>query len=304
MNLLRPSHAHPRVSAWEGMHGAYDFDAHPLAPPGTAVTIHEKPDQRTTWGKHGVAGFYIGPALQHYRCYRVWASDTCSIRITDTLAWHPHGYKWEEHSPLEHVTETADALTKALQHLADSHHTAAAHRQPLQSITHELTTQFRALQRALLLPNNTPEDTGTSQRVAEPATTPAQAPAPAQATSPAPQQDKEATGSIQRVVTPKRHPSAEATVPPRQRSGVPGHVDRQPASGRHVRQAIRQRHSPRTTQIPSPHQPSCPTRPPNCAHAASMVKVGAARQCGAGQQWATLFPRQQTGHAPLCQHCR
>ena len=152
INLLRPSEAHPRMSAWEGMNGPYDFDAHPLAPPGIAVTIHEKSQQRSTWGKHGVPGFYVGPALQHYRCYTVWALHTGSVRQTDTLAWHPHGYSWEKYTPLDMVTSTAEVLATALHHLANSEHAVAAHQQPLQHIAHDINTNFKALQQLFNLP--------------------------------------------------------------------------------------------------------------------------------------------------------
>ena len=145
VNLLRPSPTHPRQSAWEGINGAYDFDAHPLAPPGTAVTIHEKPKQRTSWGKHGIQGFYVGPTLQHYRCYSVWVTHLGSTRITDTVAWHPKGYKWECYSPLEMVTATADALSSALHHLATSDTTAVAHKQPIQHIAYDIMSNFQAL---------------------------------------------------------------------------------------------------------------------------------------------------------------
>ena len=159
LNMLRPSPSHPRLSAWEGMNGAYDFDAHPLAPPGTAVTIHEKPEQRDSWSKHGIEGFYLGPASNHYRCYKVWATHTSSIRVTDTLAWHPHGYNWEEYSPLDMVTETADVLAKALHHLATSDTTTAAQRQPIQAIAHELTANFKALQHVYDPPVASEQDT-------------------------------------------------------------------------------------------------------------------------------------------------
>ena len=120
VNYLRPSHMHTRMSAWEALNGTYNFDTHPLAPPGTAITIHEKPAQRRSWAKHGVKGFYLGPALNHYRCYTVWAQHTGAVRKCDTVAFHPHGYQWESYSPLEQVTHTADALTQALIVLANS----------------------------------------------------------------------------------------------------------------------------------------------------------------------------------------
>ena len=51
--------------------------------------MHEKPSQRGSWAPHGVDGFYLGPALQHYRCYRGWVVKTQRERIVDTVAWHP-----------------------------------------------------------------------------------------------------------------------------------------------------------------------------------------------------------------------
>ena len=73
---------------FEGLHGRqFDFRAHPIAPAGTKVINHDKPTARGTWAPHGVLGFYLGPAQQHYRCFSVWAVDTQSVRVTDTLAW-------------------------------------------------------------------------------------------------------------------------------------------------------------------------------------------------------------------------
>ena len=33
--------------------------------------------------------WYIGPALEHYRCYQVWIWNTRTERKTDTVAWFP-----------------------------------------------------------------------------------------------------------------------------------------------------------------------------------------------------------------------
>jgi len=44
---------------------------------------------RTSWDNHGEVGFYVGRALDHYRCYRVWIVKTKSERISDCLAWYP-----------------------------------------------------------------------------------------------------------------------------------------------------------------------------------------------------------------------
>ena len=46
--------------------GPHDFNREPLAPPGTKVMVHKKPQVRTSWGFHGQIGWYVGPAYKHY----------------------------------------------------------------------------------------------------------------------------------------------------------------------------------------------------------------------------------------------
>ena len=89
LNLLRASHINPRLSAQAQLHGAFDFNRTPLAPAGTRVMIHEKSSVRGTWAPHAVDGWYLGPAMHHYRCYRVYVKETSAERIADTLEWFP-----------------------------------------------------------------------------------------------------------------------------------------------------------------------------------------------------------------------
>ena len=74
------------------MHGTFNFNSTPLAlppNPGTKVMIHKKPDIRGTFARtlalNIILAWYIGPALHHYQCYRVWVWDTSAKRIADTL---------------------------------------------------------------------------------------------------------------------------------------------------------------------------------------------------------------------------
>ncbi|CAJ1962020.1 unnamed protein product [Cylindrotheca closterium] len=70
INLLRASRINPKLSAWAQLHGHLDFNRTPMAPSGTKVIVYETPTQRSTWAPHGLNGFYVGPAIDHYRCYR------------------------------------------------------------------------------------------------------------------------------------------------------------------------------------------------------------------------------------------
>jgi hypothetical protein len=69
LNLLRGSRINPKLSAWAQIHGTFDFNRTPLGPPGTRVLAHEKPDARTTWSPHTLDGWYVGPAMESYRCH-------------------------------------------------------------------------------------------------------------------------------------------------------------------------------------------------------------------------------------------
>jgi hypothetical protein len=85
LNLLRPSRRNPKISAYNMLEGTFDYNKTPLAPPGTKVIIHEKPQQRKTWDPHGTEGWYLGPAMEHYRCHWVFTNKTKAERITDTV---------------------------------------------------------------------------------------------------------------------------------------------------------------------------------------------------------------------------
>jgi hypothetical protein len=81
LNLLRKSRINPRMSAYAQLNGHFDFNRTPLASPGTRIIAHEKSYQRASWDPHGVDGYYLGPALDHYRCYQVHITKTKGTRI-------------------------------------------------------------------------------------------------------------------------------------------------------------------------------------------------------------------------------
>ena len=56
-----------------------------MAPPGTKIITHEKPSQLETFSKHRVAGWYIGPSLEHYRWYKLFVTETRSEIIADVM---------------------------------------------------------------------------------------------------------------------------------------------------------------------------------------------------------------------------
>ena len=67
----------------------HNFATTPLAPTGTKVIIHMKPNTRASWDYHGRTGWYIRRAPDHYRCFKCFIPSTGKEIITDSLRFIP-----------------------------------------------------------------------------------------------------------------------------------------------------------------------------------------------------------------------
>ena len=85
LNLLRQSRMNPKLSRYAQLHGEFNYNATPLAPPSTQVIIHENTTVRGTWASHGVKGWYLGPSMNHYRCHHVYVTKTRGERDSDCV---------------------------------------------------------------------------------------------------------------------------------------------------------------------------------------------------------------------------
>ena len=61
-----------------------------MAAPGIKVVTHNKPSTRQSWETNGEIGHYVGPAMEHYRCFRIYFPKIRAIRIVDTVKFIPH----------------------------------------------------------------------------------------------------------------------------------------------------------------------------------------------------------------------
>jgi hypothetical protein len=178
LNLLRASRINPKLSAYTSIFGEFNFAATPLAPPGTKIVAHLKPEQRRTWELNGEAGWYVGPALNHYRCVECYFPRTRTVRICDTVTFFPTTVPFPEvkledflkqvatdiitilASPPSTTTPTlqaGDAVHNALQNIA----TQLKRIEPMpvlkpQPITPPPRVKAPALQRHLLPPASLP----------------------------------------------------------------------------------------------------------------------------------------------------
>ena len=79
LNMMRPSRVNPRISAYNQVWGNFRYDKTPLAPPGCKVVVHKSPEKRASFAYHGTVGFYVGPAMDHYRCYQIYVPESNGV---------------------------------------------------------------------------------------------------------------------------------------------------------------------------------------------------------------------------------
>jgi hypothetical protein len=134
VNLLRKSRINTRMSAYAQLNGHFYFNRTPLAPPGTRVNAHDKPDQLTSWDPHRVDGYYLGHVLDHYRCYQVHVTKTKGTRIVYTVECFPSKTAIPHTSSKDLASITALELSNALQNPA-----------PAAPVSHIGTAELQAL---------------------------------------------------------------------------------------------------------------------------------------------------------------
>jgi hypothetical protein len=118
LNLLRQSIVNPKVSAYAQLYGHYDFNQAPMAPPSTRVISHENPKQRASWDPHGVDGWYMVLAPDHYHCYRVHINKTKTDIFTETVEFFPAKVDMLRTASKDLTTIAAQELMHTLMHPA------------------------------------------------------------------------------------------------------------------------------------------------------------------------------------------
>ena len=114
LNLFRPSRINPRLFAEAQLNGAFDFNRTPHAPPGTKSLIFESSTERRTWAPYGVDSWYLGPAPEHYRCYRFYVPNARADCTAKTVQLFPHQFPVIKTSSVDASIIVARALTEVL----------------------------------------------------------------------------------------------------------------------------------------------------------------------------------------------
>ena len=116
INLLQNYHRNPQLSAEAHLNGKFDYNKTTLAPPRTKVVSFEPPDKCSSWSTHVTPGWYIGLALQHYRCWKIHIAKTSATRVCDTVEFFPKKYKMPTLSSARTAARVTLKLSKALKH--------------------------------------------------------------------------------------------------------------------------------------------------------------------------------------------
>ena len=114
LNLLRSSRTQPSLSAHASLFGNFDFNRTPIAPPGTRVVAHASADARASFAEHGRVGWYIGPSLQHYRCYRVYFPDTMAEVDVLTVDFFPEKIPFPKITNDDYLEQTVEDMLHLL----------------------------------------------------------------------------------------------------------------------------------------------------------------------------------------------
>lgn len=88
-----------------------------MVPLGTKVTIFIPKKDRKVWDYHAVQGFYLGAAMHHYRCHRIYIPKTRTERVSETVEFHPKYYKMPYESSMKEAIELLKKLVTSLKHI-------------------------------------------------------------------------------------------------------------------------------------------------------------------------------------------
>ena len=99
LNVISKSRSLPHISAYTYIFGEFGFNCTPLAPPGTIVVMHNRPKYCASWAPHGENGWYVGPAMEHYRCHKAYIPKTRAERISDTVQFPPKHFICHRYLP-------------------------------------------------------------------------------------------------------------------------------------------------------------------------------------------------------------
>ena len=168
LNLLRNANSNPALSAYAYLYGPFDFNSTPLAPPGTRVIAYLDPTQRGTWDLNGEVGWYVGPAMNHYRCVEIYFTRTRTTRVCDTVRFFPHEIPFPQVTTADHLKQAASDIVYLLKNPAPSVTPSLTAGNPIHLALTDLATQLGRIDSSTGLPPEIPPSQIQSSHPATP----------------------------------------------------------------------------------------------------------------------------------------
>jgi hypothetical protein len=120
LNMLRPCCTNPLLSAHKALEWSFSFDATPMAPVGTEVLVHMKPNQQRMWSYHAYKAWYLQHATNYYLCIRVIIADTGDERITIMFHFKHHAIPVLKITAINRIIDTTTRLTATIAGVQDA----------------------------------------------------------------------------------------------------------------------------------------------------------------------------------------
>ena len=86
-----------------------------MALPGIKTIVHEKINNILSWAGHGTEAWYIGPSMDHYRCFKCYMPITCRERDAGTVEFFPTTTPFPRVSTDYYLRQAATDLVDILQ---------------------------------------------------------------------------------------------------------------------------------------------------------------------------------------------
>ncbi len=89
LNRMHPLRVNPNISAYKAIHGPYDWNCFPLAPPDCKAVVYKSPETQGLWGSRGIDEWCVSPSLDHYQCNHFFIPETRAYRISGSAKLFP-----------------------------------------------------------------------------------------------------------------------------------------------------------------------------------------------------------------------
>ena len=106
--------AEPKTVSMAAMEGNFHFNATPIAPSGSEMLMHEKPNQRHSLGYNAKKAWYIGPCFRHYCSFHGILPSTGGERVSNTVHFNHHVLTIPQLTPADRILEEANQLNLAI----------------------------------------------------------------------------------------------------------------------------------------------------------------------------------------------